>query len=80
MNDRLLEGLIRTCIRVSRARFYVALENNDSSSGFHPQSNHRSEALREAEAHLRRYPVWLVARVYNRDTNALIKTIRQDQL
>ena len=80
MNDPLIEGLIATCIRVSRARFYVALENHDSSSGFHPQSNKRSEALREAEAHLRRYPVWQVARVYNRDTNALVKTIRQEHL
>lgn len=80
MNDSFLEGLIRTSIRVSQARYYVALENHDSSSGFHPQSNSRSEALRETEAHLRRYPAWLVARVYNRDTDALVKTIRQDQL
>jgi hypothetical protein len=80
MNDPFLEGLIRTCIRVSQARYYVALENQDSSSCFHPQSNNRSEVLRDAEAHLRRYPVWHVARVYNRDTTALVKTIRQDQL
>ncbi len=80
MNDPFLEGLIETCLRVSRARFYVALENHDSSSGFHPQSNKRSEAFREAEAQLRRYPVWHVARVYNRDTTALVRTIRQEQL
>lgn len=77
MTDPLLEGLIRTCIRVSQARYYVALENQHSSSGFHPQSNNRSEALREVEAHLRRYPAWLVARVYNRHTDALVTTIRQ---
>jgi hypothetical protein len=80
MNDPFLEGLIETCLRVSRARFYVALENRDSSSGFHPQSNQRSEAVTEVEAHLRRYPVWQVARLYNRDTKALIKTIRQEQV
>jgi hypothetical protein len=80
MNDPFLEGLIETARRVTRARFYVALENHDSSSGFHPQSNKRSEALREVEAHLRRYPVWHVARVYNRDTNALVKTIRQEHV
>ena len=80
MNDPFLEGLIETCIRVSRARFYVALENHDSSSGFHPQSNKRSEAVRDAEAHLRRHPVWDVARVYNRDTNALVKTIRKEHV
>ncbi len=80
MSDPFLEGLIETCLRVSRARFYVALENHDSSSGFHPQSNKRSEALREVEAHLRRYPVWHVARLYNRDTNGLVKTIRHEQL
>ena len=80
MNDPLLEGLIETCVRVSRARFYVALENHYSSSGFHPQSNRRSEVLREAEAHLRRYPIWTVARVYNRDTTALIKTIHGKHL
>ena len=80
MNDPFLEGLIETALRVSRARFYVALENHDSSSGFHPQSNKRSEALREVEAHLRRYPVWHVAQVYNRDTNALVKTIRQERV
>ena len=80
MNDPFLEGLIETCRRVSRARFYVALENHDSSSGFHPRSNKRSEAVAEVEAHLRRYPVWHVARLYNRDTNALIKTIWQEQV
>ena len=80
MNDPFLEGLIKTCVPVSRARFYVALENHDSSSGFHPQSNKRSEAVTEVEAHLRRYTVWHVARLYNRDTNALIKTIRQKQV
>ena len=80
MNDSLLEGLIRTCIRVSQTRYYVALENHDSSSCFHPQSHNRSEAVREAEAHLRRYPVWHIARVYNRETTALVKTIRQEQL
>ena len=78
MNNPFLEGLIETCLRVSRARFYVALENHDSSSGFHPQSNKRSEAVTEVEAHLRRYPVWQVARLYNRDTNDLVKTIRQE--
>ena len=80
MHDPFLEGLIETCLRVSHARFYVALENHDSSSGFHPQSNNRSEAVREVEEHLRRYPVWHVARLYNRDTNGLVKTIRQDQV
>ena len=80
MNDPFLEGLIDTCLRVSCARFYVALENHDSSSGFHPQSNKRSEALGEAEAHLRRYPVWTVARVYNRDTTALVKTIHREHV
>lgn len=80
MRDPFLEGLIETCFRVSHARFYVALENHDSSSGFHPQSNKRSEAVREVEEHLRRYPVWRVARLYNRDTNGLVKTIRQEQV
>ena len=80
MHDPFLEGLIETCLRVSHARFYVALENHDSSSGFHPQSNKRSEAVREVEEHLRHYPVWHVARLYNRDTNGLVKTIRQDQV
>ena len=80
MHDPFLEGLIETCLRVSHARFYVALENHDSSSGFHPQSNKRSEAVREVEEHLRRYPVWDVARLYNRDTNGLVKTIRQEQV
>jgi hypothetical protein len=80
MNGPFLEGLIETCIRVSHARFYVALENHDSSSGFHPQSNKRSAAVRDAEAHLRRYPTWDVARVYNRDTNALVKTIRKEHV
>ena len=80
MNDPFLQGLIETCLRVSRARFYVALENRDSSSGFHPRSNKRSEALREAEAHLQHYPVWSVARVYNRDTTALVKTIHREHL
>jgi hypothetical protein len=80
MNDSLLQGLIDTSIRVSRARFYVALENPDSSSGFHPRSNKRSEAVREAEAHFRRYPVWAVARVYNRDTTALVKIIHREHV
>lgn len=80
MNDSLLQGLIDTSVRVSLARFYVALENPDSSSGFHPRSNKRSEAVREAEAHFRRYTVWTVARVYNRDTTALVKTILREHV
>lgn len=78
--SNLVAGLIEEAARVARARYYVALENRDSSSGFHPDTNKRAAAIEQAESHLRRFRVWQTARVYNRDTNALVKTIHQEQV
>lgn len=66
--DELCKGLQRLTTEISKARYYIHLETETTSSGFHAKSSTRRGAEAEADAHLKQFPSWDRATV--RDTRA----------
>lgn len=61
--DEFMKGLRAFVRKINNARFYIALESEDSSSGFYAEAQTRRAANIEASTHLRKYPSWKTATV-----------------
>ena len=61
--DELGRGLQELAANISRARYYIALETETTSSGFYAKSKTRKGAESEAAAHLAQFPSWKTATV-----------------